>query len=103
MLFSHKLNSYLAISIIAALLLYTASSFAQESGASTEAEELEDFIEDSMEEIDFYSLEELLDVEIEVASLFAENELVVGSMVSSISSDQWNKHAGGFSFNRYRK
>ena len=35
-----------------------------------------------------YSLDELLDIEIEVASLFAEDERVVGSMVSSISSDQ---------------
>lgn len=56
-----------------------------------QTEELDEFMEDAMHEIDFYSLEELLDVEVEVASLFAEDELVVGSMVSSITSEQWKR------------
>ncbi len=42
-------------------------------------------------DIDMYSLEDLLNVEIEVASLFAEDELVVGSTVSSISSNKWKQ------------
>lgn len=55
------------------------------------AEDLVEFMEESMQEIDFYSLEELLDVEVEVASLFLEDELVVGSSVSSITPEKWKK------------
>lgn len=51
--------------------------------------DIQQFMQDGMKDIDFYSLEELLNVEIEVASLFAEDELVVGSTVSSISPQQW--------------
>lgn len=42
-------------------------------------------------DIEMYTLEELLDVQIEVASLFAEDELVVGSTVSSINSERWKQ------------
>ncbi len=48
-------------------------------------------IEDGRQEIEFYSLEELLDVEVDVASLFTEDELVVASSASSISSKQWRE------------
>lgn len=42
-------------------------------------------------EIDFYSLEELLNVEVEVASLFMKDELVVGSTVLSITPEKWKR------------
>ena len=48
-------------------------------------------MEDGIQEIDFYSLEELLDIEVDVASLFTEDELVVASTTSSISSKEWRK------------
>ncbi len=38
------------------------------------------------------SFEELMDVEIDVASLFLEDEFLVGSTVSCISPKQWKKH-----------
>ncbi len=41
------------------------------------------------DEIDFYALEESLNVQVEVASLFREEELVVGSTVSRITPAQW--------------
>lgn len=40
-------------------------------------------------EVDFYLLEELLDVEVEVASLFIEDELVIGSTVAGIVPEKW--------------
>ncbi len=54
-----------------------------------QSENLQEFMEEGMKEINFYSLEELLNVEVEIASLFAENELVVGSTVSSETPDKW--------------
>jgi hypothetical protein len=48
-------------------------------------------MEEGMKEIDYYSLEEILNVQVEVASLFAEDELVVGSTVSSTSSRKWKE------------
>ncbi len=79
---------------MAIFLILSAPSFTQElespdTAGNSGAEEFEYFMEDSMDEIDFYSLEALLDVEVEVASLFIEDELVVGSTVSSITSEQW--------------
>ncbi len=53
--------------------------------------DLNSLITDGAQEIDFYSLEELLDINVEVASLFVEDELVVGSTVSSIGPQQWNR------------
>ena len=37
----------------------------------------------------FYGLDEQLDVNVDVASLFEEDEFVVGSSVTSISSNRW--------------
>ncbi len=78
------------------LLMWTLSLSAQELGtADTEKKDdaagLVQYMEEGMKEIDFYSLEELLNVEVEVASLFTEDELVVGSTVSSISPDEWTR------------
>ncbi len=65
--------------------------FSQEAAKDTKTGEdnLAQFADKGTQDIDFYSLEDLLNVEIEVASLFAEDELVVGSTVSSISPKQW--------------
>ncbi len=52
-------------------------------------DDLDFFLLDGMNEIDFYQLEESLDRKVEVASLFAEDELVVGSTVSSITPEKW--------------
>ncbi len=82
--------------IITVLLACTIPSFAQEP-TTADATQKDDaagivqYMEEGMKEIDFYSLEELLNVEVEVASLFAEDELVVGSTVSSISPDEWTR------------
>lgn len=87
--------------IILFIIIYTAifiTSFTNLSQAQEpvkpgeeQTEDIVQFMEDGMQEIDFYSLEELLDVEVEVASLFEEDELVVGSTVSSISSEYWKR------------
>ncbi len=37
------------------------------------------------------SLDELMDVEVEVASLFSESDLTVGSAVALITEDDWTK------------
>lgn len=74
-------------------ILLAAPLDAQDTNAKDDnsAEDIMEFLEDGMKEIDFYSLEELLDVEVEVASLFKEDELVVGSSVSSITPVQWKQ------------
>lgn len=93
------MRSRTILSIIAAIIislslttLPSSTLVAQEPKVEEKADEtdnLSQFMEDSMQEIDFYSLEELLDVEIEIASLFEEDELVVGSTVSRITADEW--------------
>ncbi|MCU0821617.1 MAG: TonB-dependent receptor [Spirochaetes bacterium] len=99
MLSGEKYSYRLLAILIAVFVCAPVSSFAQDAAVKTDngqkseskTGEIQQLMEEGMKEIDFYSLEELLNVEIEVASLFAEDELVVGSMVSSITSDQWKR------------
>ncbi len=86
-------KSGLKIFMIAAFLLLLALPCpAQEAETKkTGDENIVDFMEQGMKEIDYYSLEELLNVQVEVASLFAEDELVVGSTVTSTSSRKWEE------------
>lgn len=86
-------SSYIFIITLFIILAGYLPLLSQDSSGHTNSEEenLQEFMEDGMKEIDFYSLEELLDVQIEVASLFVEDELVVGSTVSSIYPIQWKK------------
>ncbi len=76
--------------LTAVLLLWQLKLTAQEP-STEKSEDLTKYMEDGMKEIDFYSLEELLNVEVEVASLFAEDELVVGSTVSAITPVKWKR------------
>ncbi len=84
-------NPLTATICITAFLLLSHPLFSQNNDKSKtgETDNIQEFMEQGMKEIDYYSLEELLNVEVEIASLFAEDELVVGSTVSSISSHQW--------------
>lgn len=77
--------------LFAVPLLLPCSSFSQDEAPQNKPgeDDIVAFMEEGMKEIDYYSLEELLDVEVEVASLFEEDELVVGSTVSSIPSEKW--------------
>lgn len=77
--------------VLITLPAYTQDTETTDGPETGKTEDLVEFMEEGMNEIDFYSLEELLDVEVEVASLFTEDELVVGSMVSSITSEQWKR------------
>lgn len=88
-----KLLFFIILPCIMIQLFFTAPSISQETGTpkEEEPEDISKFMEDGMQEIDFYSLEELLDVEVDVASLFIEDELVVGSTVSSITARKWNQ------------
>lgn len=86
-----RLINIISISVLFLILLLSPAPAQDENKGSGEAEDLVDFMEEGMKEIDFYSLEELLNVEVEVASLFAEDELVVGSSVSSISAHKWKE------------
>ncbi len=91
-----KYNMRLALFFIITIFCTSSASFAQETDkketpAGGKTEDLQEFMEEGMKEIGYYSLEELLNVQVDVASLFSEDELVVGSMVSSISSDQWKR------------
>ncbi len=86
---SFQLTSLSLLIIVIFLFSIPYPAFSQDQEA--EANRLEKITEDSRKEIDFYSLEELLNVEVEVASLFMEDELVVGSTVSSITPDKWKR------------
>ena len=63
----------------------------EETSKNAESSESKDIMEDERGDIELYSLEELLNVEVDVASLFMEDELVIGSSVSSISSKEWKR------------
>ncbi len=82
MLNEQRQMNYLIILFITIFLIWAIPLFAQEAIA--------DIPSKNFDAADI-SLEELLNVEVEVASLFAENELVVGSAVSSITSDKWKR------------
>ncbi len=74
----------LIILVLSSLFLNTDPGYAQDSN-------MQAVLDDSIKEIDFYSLEELLNIEVDVASMFKEDELVVGSSVSSITPNQWKQ------------
>jgi outer membrane cobalamin receptor len=57
----------------------------EEERRDTGAEEL------SIEEKGFYELESTINMKVDVASLFEEDELVVGSSVSSVDESAWNR------------
>ncbi len=86
----NKIITPIISSALILFLSYPGPLFAQESGkpAGDRGEDLQEFMEEGMKEISYYSLDELLNVEVEVASLFSEDELVVGSSVSSISGEK---------------
>ncbi len=88
---SSALVSKISIRAITLFITFFTPLAAQEAQkkADGKPEDIVEFMEEGMKEIGYYSLEELLSVEVEVASLFAEDELVVGSTVSSITSDKW--------------
>lgn len=91
MIFKKISRNYFILALSIICIFCRTTTFAQDADAPADGhtEDLVEFMEEGMKEIDFYSLEELLDIEVEVASLFAEDELVVGSTVSSVTSEQW--------------
>ncbi len=91
MQFIKRLN-YL-IPIVSAILIWTVSSFAQEAAPPSSNTDQATESQESASSFDAadFSLEDLLNITIEAASLFEEDELVIGAMASSISSDQWKK------------
>ncbi len=87
-----KSTGSVLIAIISSFLIFLISpllSQEKEEAGAKQPEDLQEFMEEGMKEIEYYSLEELLNVEVEVASLFTENELVVSSTVSSIQPEEW--------------
>ncbi len=78
-----------AIIIVICAMLFTAPGARAESTDTASNSSLSSTNEAS--DIDFYSLEELLNVTVNVASLFVEDELVIGSTVSKIDSTKWKQ------------
>lgn len=83
-----------AIKKICCLILITSFiSLPRITSAQVDADSarLEELYSDERTDIEDFSLEELLDVEIAIASLFAEDELVTGSTVSCITAKEWKQ------------
>ncbi|MBN2159264.1 MAG: TonB-dependent receptor [Spirochaetes bacterium] len=79
----------LTVTFICSCMISLAASFSAHAQGTLEDEEIADEL--AIEEKGFYELESTIDMKVDVASLFEEDELVVGSSVSSVTRETWNK------------